>query len=1023
MHSHRSGESRTKSPGSSSAFQQSPTGGLTTTGSTLAITMYGYGLAAERFAAVEHLTPRSAISYLRSPHATHRTPCWNDRGSESARSTLTARSSVSSPSLGGRGGTPRVQSNQKLDVRMAQLMHAQRTMEVADRVQLQAAELVGGDKRCCCDGELHVREDSSLESALVAKIEPHTRLLVASKCDLDDGSVRALVMLEGQAQVLGWVTYRTPTGSALLYVYARPLYEVVKKPLKIRREFDQLSKFCGQLAVGTRTHVVEMRRAIDGTHRCRCQVLGEEEAVGWITWKKGNGDHFLIEVKDADNQRTSPLESSVPSSKYAHVAFEALDRAALQLISQQKFIRSAMIEATCAKAKQPAMELFEQHHTMINGKKPLAVQLGEIFHEKPFNLDAMMKEAETSGSSPAIAGKISKMEFRMYVRKLLDQQDMLSSHAGAAEIDKIFPQLDANGDGEIDISELESTMKKAEAARALHCSQASALHERYERHEQFIDRLRAALEPTLAAERAFADRSAAQKDPLGPRLGALLTEKHLTAGSVATAWMSDIASIDKAAFRRNCMSVGLPADPSEIDRVFVGVLNFVGSQGSLNQGQLEQGLARLQQLGEATSQLNIVVIETAQACKAAQEVHKKVMAEYAVWSTPPASKAKGRSGQTNMMKHITTMDKRGGGAEKVVHGKESDVVKQPVAKVKAVSVPGDKLGPKASHLAIDEAANSCMALKMETAKDLADEAAACEAPLSSVGESLDKTTLAVRLGETFVARKIKVDQLVREWDQDKDGSVSRQEFRINMRKLFAKAPPKGDEVDALFKELDNDGGGDLDVDELKVAFGKLKDAVVKAKENASKSQEAAEMLRMVAVRVRGVADQLAKKEAMALELIQMRKGDVRSKLGDAINARNLKATEVAQSWDVSGDGEIDKKEFRMNVLALNINAEADEIDALFDTLDTDGGGSLNTSEVKKALRKIQDASNSKKDQVRELGRNFIATCKACKVAINELRRDQKEQEEAVKAADTQREKATEEAKAAARAVKAANAQT
>ena len=101
------------------------------------------------------------------------------------------------------------------------------------------------------------------------------------------------------------------------------------------------------------------------------------------------------------------------------------------------------------------------------GDNPGAVQLAELLKDRPFSLEDMMTEAETSGSNPAVTGKIAKMEFRMYIRKLLNQRCMLSSMAGAAEIDAIFPMLDVNNDGEIDIEELEKRHVRTDIMRGV----------------------------------------------------------------------------------------------------------------------------------------------------------------------------------------------------------------------------------------------------------------------------------------------------------------------------------------------------------------------------------------------------------------------------------------------------------------------------------------------------------------------------------------------------------------------------
>ena len=67
-----------------------------------------------------------------------------------------------------------------------------------------------------------------------------------------------------------------------------------------------------------------------------------------------------------------------------------------------------------------------------------------------------------------------------------------------------------------------------------------------------------------------------------------------------------------------------------------------------------------------------------------------------------------------------------------------------------------------------------------------------------------------------------VSDLVLQWDPNRDGTVSRMEFRQNVRKLFSndtKIDVK--EVDALFARLDADHSGEMDTREVKAALKKL----------------------------------------------------------------------------------------------------------------------------------------------------------------------------------------------------------
>ena len=64
-----------------------------------------------------------------------------------------------------------------------------------------------------------------------------------------------------------------------------------------------------------------------------------------------------------------------------------------------------------------------------------------------------------------------------------------------------------------------------------------------------------------------------------------------------------------------------------------------------------------------------------------------------------------------------------------------------------------------------------------------------------------------------------------------------------------------------------------------------------------------------------------------------------------------------REWDRNKDGEVSKQEFKASIRAsLHLKAEAKEIEKLFDSLDVDGGGTLDLKEVSSALRQLLDAA-------------------------------------------------------------------
>ena len=260
-----------------------------------------------------------------------------------------------------------------------------------------------------------------------------------------------------------------------------------------------------------------------------------------------------------------------------------------------------------------------------------------------------------------------------------------------------------------------------------------------------------------------------------------------------------------------------------------------------------------------------------------------------------------------------------------------------------------------------------------------------------------------------------------------------------MRKLFKDAdePPDGKEVDALFASLDADGGGDLSISELKQAFAMLQEESRKSKSNSADALVRAAKLREKAAGVReGVLAATHKSNEAAKELVRVRKeASVGSMLGDMINGQGLKAADLVKQWDTSGDGEIDKGEFREHVGAMargskerGFTATAQEIDDLFDSLDADHGGALDVKELKAAIKSLQDLAETRKNQLRVLGLALIAALKTTRAAQSDYKKqvvtEEAEEKEAREKAKLHAEAdrlAAEEAKAAKLAAKAEKA--
>ena len=155
------------------------------------------------------------------------------------------------------------------------------------------------------------------ESDVIALLPPGTLMKAVSTCLLPDGTRRMCVALNDHTiGSFGCVTTRREDGAPLIHRYARPVYEVTKAPLKVRKSFDLSSKFVKQLGVGTRLHLVNIKHAADGVARACVVVLNSphisnERPFGWITVRKSRGAGPMItEVDEPRKNRSAPSSST-----------------------------------------------------------------------------------------------------------------------------------------------------------------------------------------------------------------------------------------------------------------------------------------------------------------------------------------------------------------------------------------------------------------------------------------------------------------------------------------------------------------------------------------------------------------------------------------------------------------------------------------------------------------------------------------------------------------------------------------
>jgi len=314
-------------------------------------------------------------------------------------------------------------------------------------------------------------------------------------------------------------------------------------------------------------------------------------------------------------------------------------------------------------------------------------------------------------------------------------------------------------------------------------------------------------------------------------------------------------------------------------------------------------------------------------------------------------------------------------------------------------------------------------LVLAPSSELAAAAVELEAQAAAEASKIDESTksVAVKLGDALVKKNIKIPEMVVAWAKRGEEPISKMEFRQHVRKLVDK--PDAKQIDALFESLDEDHGGTLDVSELKAALKKLQDA---ARTNATEHAKIAlrvDALRERAASVQAVADATARAEDLEVKLKEVDgKKPAGARLGLLLQRKSMKVGELVAKWDKTGSGQIQPSEFASNARALGLEADDQELDALFKMLDEDGSGTLDMIEMKHALRTLMDAAIEAEVSTASLKKTTAEALKAAKATQDEYRKAKKAIEKAeVESAERELREVAEKEYAAeqARAAKAA----
>jgi len=206
------------------------------------------------------------------------------------------------------------------------------------------------------------------------------------------------------------------------------------------------------------------------------------------------------------------------------------------------------------------------------------------------------------------------------------------------------------------------------------------------------------------------------------------------------------------------------------------------------------------------------------------------------------------------------------------------------------------------------------------------------------------------------------NKLMSLWDLNGDGVISKGEFRMNARKIGLLGSQK--DIDYLYDKLDKDNDGWVDMPEAKAFIVDFEETV---NEQVSSQQKATDARKETAADLRYRATVIAAALMAEAEVIQLegRLKEVRkqispeAKLAEVLLRKGTEASaRILHSWS-SNEGKqrlIYEANFAKGVKQLGMEITDEEASGIFKHFDPDGDGSIDTHELRKAVRQLQKAA-------------------------------------------------------------------
>ena len=173
-----------------------------------------------------------------------------------------------------------------------------------------------------------------------------------------------------------------------------------------------------------------------------------------------------------------------------------------------------------------------------------------------------------------------------------------------------------------------------------------------------------------------------------------------------------------------------------------------------------------------------------------------------------------------------------------------------------------------------------------------------------------------------------------QWDVDRSGTVDLKEFRRAVR-LMGFADIRDEHIDEVFREIDDDGSGEISLAEITRRLKKFAGVGINQVHD----------LRRVAGGRKGGALSTAMKLDMTSGV------PLNEQLRVLLTRSLVRVIDLFRDWDEDGNGSVDRDEFYRALTALGVSTTKETSDTLFADLDPDGSGTIEYKELNTLCRR------------------------------------------------------------------------